>query len=384
MANHHRFTEKVRDQARGRWDSILETLAPEIQPALAKPGRHMDCPMHGGKRDFRVDKDVAQRGRAICTCGHWSDGFALLMALRGWGFVEARDEVARLLGFEIYDDPQPQNRNTPTRAIPKREPKPKGPSREWLLNLFRQTWDEAVALSEAQAEPARRYLAGRGISSKAWVGLDQALRCHPALDYLDEDGTVVAQLPALIAKLSDSTGASVTLHRIYLSHDGRKADVQAPKKMMPIPHDMTVLGGAIRLGPPARVLGIAEGIETALAVRTATGQTVWAATNATLLEHFEPPEGVGEVWIWADHDTRSQTGFKVARKLQARLWSFGVVSCVMQPPLPVGRAGVTHWDWNDVWTEMGQAGFPDLNAWRRVKHVAPTRDHDANARQVAV
>lgn len=384
MANQHRFTEKVRDQARGRWDAILETLAPEIQPALAKPGRHMDCPMHGGKRDFRVDKDVAQRGRAICTCGHWSDGFALLMTLRGWGFIEARDEVARELGFEIYGDPQPQNRNTPTRAIPRREPKPKGPSREWLINLFRQTWDETVALYDPQAEPGRRYLAGRGISERAWHSLDQVLRFHPSLEYLNEDGEVVGKLPALVAKISAAEGSSVTLHRIYLTRDGRKADVAAPKKMMPIPEGMSVRGGAIRLGPPARVLGIGEGIETALAVRTATGQTVWAATNATLLEHFEPPSGVEEVWIWADHDTRSQTGFKVARKLQARLWSFGIVSCVMQPPLPAARTGIAHWDWNDVWTEMGQAGFPDLKAWRRHTRFVQAQGHGAHPQRAAV
>ena len=38
----------IRAAARGRWAAVLQALAPELDAALAKPGRHVGCPVHGG------------------------------------------------------------------------------------------------------------------------------------------------------------------------------------------------------------------------------------------------------------------------------------------------------------------------------------------------
>ncbi len=53
---------------------------------------------------------------------------------------------------------------------------------------------------------------------------------------------------------------------------------------MPYPSDRNLTGGAVRLCQAESVLGIAEGIETALAVRQATGMAVWAALSCRLKE----------------------------------------------------------------------------------------------------
>ena len=38
----------VREAVRGRWVPVLQALAPELDAALVKPGRHVSCPVHGG------------------------------------------------------------------------------------------------------------------------------------------------------------------------------------------------------------------------------------------------------------------------------------------------------------------------------------------------
>ena len=58
--------------------------------------------------------------------------------------------------------------------------------------------------------------------------------------------------------------ASVALHRTYLTADGRKADVPSVKKLTGAAGPLA--GACIPLHKPARgCIGIAEGIETALA-----------------------------------------------------------------------------------------------------------------------
>ena len=68
-----------------------------------------------------------------------------------------------------------------------------------------------------------------------------------------------------------------------------------------------LVGGAIGLATPGPVLGVAEGIETALAVQLRTGMPVRSAVSAGLLARLEPPAGTSLVVIWADRD-RSGAG----------------------------------------------------------------------------
>lgn len=88
--------------------------------------------------------------------------------------------------------------------------------------------------------------------------------------------------------------------------------------MMSLPEGQSLNGCAIRLGPVKGLIGVAEGIETALSVRAATGLTCWSTVSAYGMSVFEPPEGVKIVLIWADKD-RSETGAKAAKALMRRL-----------------------------------------------------------------
>ncbi len=65
--------------------------------------------------------------------------------------------------------------------------------------------------------------------------------------------TEVGKFPAIVCAIRDVEGNLVTLHRTYLTQNGKKAKVGNAKKMMPIPDGLDVNGAAIRLGEPTEV-----------------------------------------------------------------------------------------------------------------------------------
>jgi len=178
------------------------------------------------------------------------------------------------------------------------------------------------------------------------------VRFHPALGYWqrnDRNETeLVGRYPAMVALVTGADVAPVTVHRTYLTPDGRKAPVPHAKKLMGYPGGRLV-GGAIRLFAPGPTLGVAEGIETALAVHLRTGMPVWSAVSAGLLARLEPPEKTALVVVWADRD-RSGTGEAAALALRGRLLGRGIPVAVHLPPEPI-PAGAKGIDWADVWCD---------------------------------
>jgi putative DNA primase/helicase len=77
-------------------------------------------------------------------------------------------------------------------------------------------------------------------------------------------------------------------------------------------------GAAIRLDPATDELVVAEGIETALAVRLMMRKPTWAALSATGIEKLAVPETVRCLFIAADHDPHGK-GEEAANALAQRL-----------------------------------------------------------------
>ena len=91
----------VREAARGHWDAIFSALAPMLKTAMQKPGKHVPCPIHGGKDGFRLFPDYVMAGSCVCnTCGTFRDGFETLEWLHGWGFAQTLAKVAWVLGLQ--------------------------------------------------------------------------------------------------------------------------------------------------------------------------------------------------------------------------------------------------------------------------------------------
>jgi putative DNA primase/helicase len=290
---------KTAVQAIGRWPYILRALGIDANYLCNK---HGPCPICGGKDRFRFD-DQEGRGTWICSrCGS-GDGFSLLQRKFGLEFRQAAKEVDQVLNVA-----------------------PAGPvalqrieKNNW--KALSNVWKAAHVVSKG--DPVWCYLNARvGVHT-----ISDDIRFHPALRYVDERGAVLGTFPVMLALMRYPDGAVASIHRTYLTLEGRKADVPAVKKVM---RGKPLKTSAVRLGPCGRFIGIAEGIETALAASTRFSATVWAATNATLLEEWEPPVGVEQVLIAGDNDA-NYTGQAAAFSLACRLKRYGYRVKVMIP-----------------------------------------------------
>jgi putative DNA primase/helicase len=112
--------------------------------------------------------------------------------------------------------------------------------------------------------------------------------------------------------------------------------VDNPRKL----YSAVTKGAAIRLFPISERLGVAEGIETAIATTKLFGVPTWATISAGMLETFEPPARVTELVVFGDNDG-NHVGQRAAHALAARLAGRGLRVEVRIPD----RVGT---DWNDV------------------------------------
>lgn len=290
---------KAKDLAHGKWRSVLSVLGVN---AKSLDGQHHACPATGQGEDRFRFADRNGSGNFFCDCSKGDKGgMALLMCCRNLAYAEACKEVERVVGNTSADE-------------------------------LRERRDPRIALNRVKSRVKRpgpavmRYLEGRGLE------LAPALR-EARLRYWQgkED---LGVFDCMVACIHSATGKPESYHLTYLQ-DGKKADLKIPRKVMtPVE---TITGGAIRLYPAAEKMGIAEGIETAIAAHMLSGLPVWAAVSAGGVESFRPPVECEHLTIFGDADT-SFTGQAAAYALAKRMARSGIACEVRMPS--VG-------DWND-------------------------------------
>ena len=295
---------RTAQEAVGRWPGILSALG--LDPRYLV-NRHGPCPMCAGKDRYRFD-DKQGRGTWFCShCGS-GDGFALLQRVYGWDFSHAAQKVDQIVG------------TVPAVSITKSRTDPE------KMSTLRAAWTESREVTKG--DPVWLYLNRRiGIES-----IPPGLRFHHGMKHPD-GGTH----PVMLAKMTYPDGTGASLHRTYLTHDGQKATVATSAKMFMPGKPLNT--GSVRLSEVASRIGIAEGIETALAASIRFQTPVWAATNAVLLEAWVPPVGVTDVLIAGDND-ESCTGQAAAFALAKRLRRDGYTVEVQIPD-------ATNRDWAD-------------------------------------
>lgn len=212
--------------------------------------------------------------------------------------------------------------------------------------LQRQLWAEnagcnarvwAQCLPLAAGDPVTLYLARRGLAHQRL--LPPVLRFHPALAYW-HGAEKLGSFPAMVAPIVAPGGRVMSLHRTYLTADGCKADLPSPKKLTGAAGPLA--GAAIPLHKPARgSMGIAEGIETALAAWCASGVPTVASYCAGNLAAWQWPASVQRLVIFADAD---KAGREAADTLRARALA-AHLRCEVLTPTAEGA------DWCDVWAE---------------------------------
>jgi hypothetical protein len=285
---------------------IGETLA------LRRDGRELValCPFHAERTPSFTVNDAKSFFHCF-GCGAHGDVFDWLEQTRGMTLPEAAQHLA-------CDGPRPN----PKRVDPMPPPVAEHDDDKWRRDAARRIWSEAVPAAGTAAE---RYLLGRALMLPS----DAPIRFHPACPRGAD------RHPAMMALMTDPiTAAPCGVHRTFLQPDGGGKAPGNKTKMM--------LGtaGVIRLVPDAEVtvgLGLAEGIETSLAVMQRTGwRPVWAATSAGAIARFPVLAGVEALTIFADADG---PGVTAARTCCQRWADAGREPRLLAPPMG---------DWDDT------------------------------------
>ena len=303
MLNNHHI--KTVDAAQGKWKGILLELG---VPEKHLRNKHGPCPLCAGKDRFRFDNKEG-RGTYICNnCGA-GNGMDLALKFTGERFAEVARRIDAIVGNVKPEAAKPEISPESKRA------------------LLRKTFLETQPIQPNDL--ADKYFKSRGIGEMVYP---RALRFAPKLK--DGDGGI---RPALVAVVGVHGEKPSTLHRTFLSPSGGKADMRSPRKLMPseVPDGSCVQLSDYQGGP----LGIAEGIETALAASHLFNIPVWAALNANMLQKWTPPENCKEVAVFGDNDA-TFTGQAAAYALARKLKSKGIETTVHIP-------SKINSDWND-------------------------------------
>lgn len=264
------------------------------------------CPVHDDQKPSLKVRDQRNKRDAVdLHCFAGCDWHSVRDALIRLGLLQTRSSDRH--------DPQETSSRSASRGIKRRHKR--------TAEAARAIWRESKPAAKTDVE---EYLLNRGIR----LPLPASIRYHPGLKHRPS-GLV---FPALVAAIQAHDGALVAIHRTFLSPGrSRKADV-VPRKMA-----LGAIGrGAVRLAPAGSVLGLAEGIETALSAMQLFYLPCWAALGSRL-ERVGLPEAARHVVLFAD---RGKAGENTARRAAAAFARDGRRATISLPDVPFG-------DWND-------------------------------------
>ncbi len=241
------------------------------------------CPCHEDREPSLSISD-GQDGKLLVHCFAGCDPLEILRALNGRGLSEPPGE-----------SPAPRlHRRDNGRAA---------------LEIWRESRPAAGTLVE-------RYLRRRGIT----LPVPPSIRYHPGLRH-KATGLI---LPVMVAAVQAPDRRVCAIHRTFLNEYGGKANVLTPKMAL------GPLGaGAVRLAKAGPLLGLAEGIEDALAAMQLCELPCWAVLGGARLARVDLPSEVREVHIFADGD---DPGKEAAEKAVRRFRRDGLKARAFLPP----------------------------------------------------
>jgi putative DNA primase/helicase len=279
----HEITEALR----GRWNAAANR-------GIAR------CPCHDDRSPSLSLRDGDEALLVHCFAG--CDRRDILAALRDRGLL---DEGCRQ---------EPRSRRI--------EPPPHTPDPQAL-----EIWGMA---SPAEHTVVELYLRARGII----IVPPPSLRCAGGGYHLTDP--VTAMVAAVQAP--DRRTIAVQVTRIDPSGE-RKAQVPIPRRTY------GALGnGAVRLAAAGDVLGLAEGVESALSAMQLSGVPTWACLGAGRMHRVAVPEDVCELHLFLDNDGPGRD----AGERTANVHRHHRRVVLRRPPDHLN-------DWNDLFTREGRA-----------------------------
>ena len=149
------------------------------------------------------------------------------------------------------------------------------------------------------------YFHRRGIT----ISIPPTIRFAPALKY---PGTQL-RLPAVVMAVQNRGGAVVGVQRVFLTANGAAKAHKSPPKLA----KGIIAGGAVRLGPSGRELGMAEGDENGCAVMQMRPElSVWCALWVSNLPNVWLPPMVELLHLFLDGDKPDSPAAAAAAKQQ--------------------------------------------------------------------
>jgi len=262
-------------------------------------------------------------------------------ACNGWTFRRVLEELDCYLGDT--HQPVPVNMRGPVQS--------EEPAREEIAQRIHQL----LLRSKPHHPWAKAYLEYRGLHI---TELPETIRLVEKCAYF-ENGKYQDSYPALVLPLKRLDGEIVSVRRIYLAPEGHgKADLSEPKKVSRSLYHRALTSACVRIDEWATVMGAAEGFETAMAVRCATGLPVISTDTTHGMKTLELPKIVQTLVIYADNDQLKggmRPGLDAAKELAKRMKGEGrtVVICMApRTPIRISR------DWLDVYVEDGPESIP--------------------------
>lgn len=246
------------------------------------------CPFHQEKTpSFTVNET---KGFYHCFgCGAHGNVIDFYMSLHGMDFKEALQNLAGIAGLIPVNGEQKRPKKKKIKRI---DDKQVERDRQKKIIWAQKKWKSSL---QGQGTLINRYFESRGIH----------LPVPPSIRFraFEKHTESKQEWPCMIAAVQQPDGTITGVHRTFLTPDGSgKADVKSVKKMMGVCYR-----GCVRLAHPAKVMGIAEGIESGLSVmQTFPDLPVWICLTMDNMTFFTVPDGVEEVVILADADTKDR------------------------------------------------------------------------------
>lgn len=342
------------------WYAVLPKFGVDRRYLTKKQGPCPICATGGtpagnkknvNKDRFRFD-NFQKKGNYFCNACGSGNAMQLMRACSGMADPDIMARLQELTGLKSDgNEVAPIHVETELTEEEVRRNRPK----------LAYAWNGSVAVTST--DPVGRYISHRVPGCDLTKLAHRYIRYNRSMRFietevvdvngkLEERNVSRGTFSVMLLRAVDGERKPITLHRTYLTKEGRKAPFKNVKKQMKGVRKLKGAAVPVCEVPESRILGVCEGYETGVAIATGYRYSinVWALLNAGNLAVADIPKGMfDKVIIFADHDKidprfNRRPGEHAAKQLQAKLMELGIPCEIRIPPKE-------ETDFADVWLD---------------------------------